>query len=79
MRSSRPTNRRAQAEPSQNEHRIQLELLPLRGLFVVCGLDTESGLEPDELSGKNRARTRLFRTRQIYVLLLYIGLYFLVM
>uniref|UniRef100_A0A8C1JNM4 Uncharacterized protein n=1 Tax=Cyprinus carpio TaxID=7962 RepID=A0A8C1JNM4_CYPCA len=30
--------------------------------FVTCGLDTESGLEPDELSGKNRARTRLFRT-----------------
>lgn len=47
--------------------------------FVVCGLDTESGLEPDELSGKTRARARLFRTRQIYVLLLYIGLYFLVM
>lgn len=49
--------------------------------FVVCGLDTESGLEPDELSGKNRARTRLSRTRQMqrYVLLLYIGLYFLVM
>ncbi len=47
--------------------------------FVISGLDTESGLEPDELSGKNRARTRLFRTRHIYVLLLYIGLYFLIM
>lgn len=23
--------------------------------FVVCGLDTESGLEPDELSGKTRS------------------------
>lgn len=33
MRSFKPTNRRAQLEPSQNEHRIQLELLPLRGLF----------------------------------------------
>lgn len=30
--------------------------------FVICGLDTESGLEPDELSGKTRSRMRLFRT-----------------
>uniref|UniRef100_A0A3B3WFW4 Uncharacterized protein n=1 Tax=Poecilia mexicana TaxID=48701 RepID=A0A3B3WFW4_9TELE len=24
--------------------------------FVICGLDTESGLEPDELSGKPISR-----------------------
>lgn len=24
--------------------------------FVICGLDTESGLEPDELSGKHISR-----------------------
>uniref|UniRef100_A0A8C1YMK1 DENN/MADD domain containing 5A n=1 Tax=Cyprinus carpio TaxID=7962 RepID=A0A8C1YMK1_CYPCA len=28
--------------------------------FVICGLDTESGLEPDELSGKTQSRLRLF-------------------
>uniref|UniRef100_A0A8C1T2U8 DENN/MADD domain containing 5A n=1 Tax=Cyprinus carpio TaxID=7962 RepID=A0A8C1T2U8_CYPCA len=30
--------------------------------FVICGLDTESGLEPDELSGKTQSRLRLFST-----------------
>ena len=30
--------------------------------FVICGLDTESGLEPDELSGKHISRRGKCRT-----------------
>uniref|UniRef100_A0A673CY69 DENN/MADD domain containing 5A n=1 Tax=Sphaeramia orbicularis TaxID=375764 RepID=A0A673CY69_9TELE len=41
---------RVPLDQSQNDHRLQLRFLPVRRLFVICGLDTESGLEPDELS-----------------------------
>uniref|UniRef100_A0ACB8G2P6 Uncharacterized protein n=1 Tax=Sphaerodactylus townsendi TaxID=933632 RepID=A0ACB8G2P6_9SAUR len=27
--------------------------------FVICGLDTDTGLEPDELSGMSRCQGRL--------------------
>ncbi|XP_061739068.1 DENN domain-containing protein 5A isoform X4 [Nerophis ophidion] len=36
--------------------------------FVVCGLDTESGLEPDELSGENFEQSPLRRTFKSKVL-----------
>uniref|UniRef100_A0A6J0TF12 DENN domain-containing protein 5A isoform X7 n=1 Tax=Pogona vitticeps TaxID=103695 RepID=A0A6J0TF12_9SAUR len=36
--------------------------------FVVCGLDTETGLEPDELSGENFEQTPLRRTFKSKVL-----------
>jgi len=39
--------------------------------FVTCGLDTESGLEPDELSGKTRSlyRTDFDRFVRLYCIL----------
>ncbi|XP_034073973.1 DENN domain-containing protein 5A isoform X3 [Gymnodraco acuticeps] len=36
--------------------------------FVICGLDTESGLEPDELSGENFEQSPLRRTFKSKVL-----------
>ncbi|XP_077420215.1 DENN domain-containing protein 5A isoform X2 [Vanacampus margaritifer] len=41
--------------------------------FVVCGLDTESGLEPDELSGENFEQSPLRRTFKSKVLAHYPG------
>uniref|UniRef100_A0A8C6X186 DENN domain containing 5A n=1 Tax=Naja naja TaxID=35670 RepID=A0A8C6X186_NAJNA len=39
--------------------------------FVICGLDTETGLEPDELSGENFEQTPLRRTFKSKVLARY--------
>uniref|UniRef100_A0A8C2SWN3 DENN domain containing 5A n=1 Tax=Coturnix japonica TaxID=93934 RepID=A0A8C2SWN3_COTJA len=39
--------------------------------FVICGLDTETGLEPDELSGENFDQTPLRRTFKSKVLARY--------
>ncbi|MEE6498726.1 hypothetical protein FKM82_003215 [Ascaphus truei] len=39
--------------------------------FVVCGLDTDTGLEPDELSGENFEQTPLRRTFKSKVLARY--------
>ncbi|XP_063800141.1 DENN domain-containing protein 5A isoform X2 [Pseudophryne corroboree] len=43
----------------------------LADYFVICGLDTDTGLEPDELSGENFEQTPLRRTFKSKVLARY--------